>query len=73
MRTTINKNGKLLKNAIHGIRMAASTGYRTGYFLAKHPEIEYAGKHLQKNYRSTLFALAGILLAIIGLQLMKKS
>lgn len=73
MRTMTAKNGKMLRNAINGLRMAANTGYRTGYFLAKHPGIEQAGKHLQKNYRSGLIAIAGISLAIIGLLLMRRS
>lgn len=75
----VTKNGKILRNAFtlfkqtgRGIRMAADTGYKTGYFMAKHPEIEIARQQLQKNYKAGLLAFAGIILGIIAFLMTKK-
>jgi hypothetical protein len=58
---------KLLQSAGQGIKFAANTGYKTGYFMAKHPEIEMLRDGVKKNYISILLALGGIILGIIGI------
>ncbi|OGI02688.1 MAG: hypothetical protein A2Y25_11095 [Candidatus Melainabacteria bacterium GWF2_37_15] len=72
-------NGRTLKNVYtllkrtgKGAYLAANTGYRAGYFMAKHPELENARTHLQKNYKVGLFAIAGIILGIMAFLMMKK-
>lgn len=76
----MTKNGKILRKACRlfwqtsrGVKMAAGTGYRTGYFMAKHPEIELAGKQIQKNYKAGLLAVAGIILGIMAFLMTKRS
>ncbi len=69
----VSGNGKALKKAYtllkqtgRGIKMAADTGYKTGYFMAKHPEIEIARDRVLKNYKAGLITLAGIIIGILG-------
>ena len=73
-------NGRTLKNVCtllmrtgQGVRMAANTGYRAGYFMARHPEIESARAQIQKNYKVGLLAIAGMALGIMAFLMMKKS
>ena len=74
-----SKNAKLLKNARvflektgQGIKMAADTGYKTGYFMAKHPEIEVAGKQIRKNYKAGLIAALALLFGLAAILMIKK-
>jgi len=69
----LTKNGKLLRSGYsllrrtgRGIRMAADTGYKAGYFMAKHPEIELAKNHLQRNYKAGLITITGLVIGILG-------
>jgi hypothetical protein len=65
---------KILQTAGQGMRLAADTGYKTGYFMAKHPEVESLKKRVQKNHLLILLTFAGILLGGIGVaRLMDKS
>lgn len=77
---TICKNGKIFKNACRliygtgkGLGMAAGTGYKAGYFMAKHPKIELARTQLQKNIKPYVLAVTGIVLGITAFLMMKKS
>ena len=79
-RQRTSKNGRTLRNVCallmrtgQGVRMAANTGYRAGYFMAKHPEIELTKDQIIKNYRTGLIALTGIGLGIVSYLLFKKS
>ncbi|HSA07712.1 MAG TPA: hypothetical protein P5556_11100 [Candidatus Gastranaerophilales bacterium] len=71
---TIEKNGHKLKEmsamfrkAGQGIRTAADVGYKTGYFIAKHPNIEKTKDQIQKNYKVGLITLLGIGLTFFGI------
>lgn len=75
-----SKNAKLLKNARvliektgRGIKMAADTGYKTGYFMAKHPEIESASKQIRKNYKAGLIAAMAVFFGLTALLMIKKA
>lgn len=71
---TVEKNGKKVKNVLgllqktgQGVRFATNTGYKTGYFMAKHPGIELAKNQIQKNYKAGLIALLGFMISLAGL------
>jgi hypothetical protein len=58
---------KLLQTAGQGMKIAADTGYKTGYFMAKHPEVEMVKKSIQRNRVAILLALVGIVLGAVGI------
>ncbi len=71
---TMEKNGKKLKGIYtllqktgHGVKMAADTGYKTGYFMAKHPVIKHTKDQIQKNYKVGLITFLGLSLSAFGL------
>lgn len=57
---------KLLQTAGQGVKFAADTGYKTGYFMAKHPEVEEIKKGMQKNSKIIILTLVGVILGMIG-------
>jgi len=71
---TAERNGKKLKNAYaalqktgQGLKFAADSGYKTGYFMAKHPGVKIAKEQIQKNYKVGLLTVAGMGLITLGL------
>ena len=73
------KNGKLLKHAYtlicgtgKGMGIAANTGYKAGYFLAKHPNIEMTKNHVMRNYKAGLLAIIGVIIGLAGFLILKK-
>ena len=56
----------VLQKTGQGIKMAANTGYKTGYFLAKHPGVELTKNQIQKNYKTGLLAFLGIIIGLFG-------
>ncbi len=71
---TMEKNGRKFKNmygllqkAGQGVKMATDASYKTGYFMAKHPGVEYTKDQIQKNYKSGLIILIGVGLSLFGL------
>lgn len=75
-----SKNGKLLRNTCkllyntgRRISVIAGTGYKAGYFMAKHPNIESTKNQIFKNYKAGLITIAGITIGILGFLMMKKS
>ncbi len=73
MRAT-EKNGKRFRNMMgllqktgQGVKFATGTGYKTGYFMAKHPEIEFAKEQIQKNYKAGLITIIGLGIVLFGL------
>lgn len=68
------KNGKKFRNMVgllqktgQGVRFATDTGYKTGYFMAKHPGVEYAKNQIQKNYKAGLIAILGLGISLFSL------
>ncbi len=68
------KNGKKFRNMVgllqktgQGVKFATDTGYKTGYFMAKHPGVEYAKKQIQKNYKAGLITILGLGISLFGL------
>ncbi len=68
------KNGKKFKSAYsvlqktgQGVKFATNTGYKTGYFMAKHPNIEKVKNNIEKNYKTGLLALIGLGVGLIGM------
>ena len=70
---TVEKNGKkikgiytLLQKTSHGVKMAADTGYKTGYFMAKHPNVKIVKDQVKKNYKVGLITILGLALSVLG-------
>lgn len=57
----------LLQQAGRGVKMAADTGYKTGYFMAKHPGIETTKKSIQKNYKPILLGMVGFVIGVMSI------
>jgi|GEM_PF-3603064 len=71
---TAQKNGRkfrsvytLLRRTGQGVKFATDTGYKTGYFMAKHPGIQYTKEQIQKNYKAGLVALLGVGITLFGI------
>ncbi len=82
MRTmeSLTKNGKILRSGYsllrgtgRGIRMAADTGYKAGYFMGKHPEIEQAKLRIFKNQKAIVLGILGLILGIAAITMTKKT
>lgn len=72
------KNGQVLKKAFRliygtgkGLGIAANTGFKAGYFVAKHPKIEQAGTRIQQNIKPYMLATVGVILGFTAFMMMK--
>jgi len=58
--------GSMLGKAGYGIKLAANMGYKIGYNMAKHPNLEKVKKQLNHHPKSSLITVLGLVLGIIG-------
>jgi len=58
--------GSMLGKAGYGIKLAANMGYKIGYNMAKHPNLEKVKKQLNRHPKSSLITVLGLVLGIIG-------
>ena len=58
--------GNIMGKAGYGMKLAANLGYKVGYNMAKHPNLEKIQKQITHHPASSLITLTGILLGIIG-------
>lgn len=59
--------GSIMGKAGYGMRLAANMGYKIGYNMAKHPNLEKVKKQMDHHPRAILITLLGIGLGLAGL------
>ncbi len=57
---------RIIDTAGNSVKLAANLGYKAGYNLAKHPGLEKTAITVKKNYKASLFTLAGLGLGFLG-------
>ena len=57
----------IAEKAGSSLRMAAILGYRAGYSVGKHPELEKVKKTVEHHPKASIAAVLGLLLGMLGL------
>jgi len=58
--------GNMMGKAGYGMKLAANMGYKIGYNMAKHPNLEKVKKQINHHPKSSLITILGLVLGIIG-------
>ena len=59
--------GSIMGKAGYGMRLAANMGYKIGYNMAKHPNLEKVKKQMDHHPRAILITLLCVGLGLAGL------
>ena len=58
--------GNVIGKAGYGMKLAANLGYKVGYNMAKHPNLEKVKKQIDHHPKAISITLLGLVLGIIG-------